>query len=869
MKHVVINFPGTNKVMSEGYTDNGKKVGLWIFYNNSGDIIYRLNYNEGGKLDGTIIAGDTTFYQNYEYDNNEMKSNVGYRTGRKNYSFNVGSNQEILNKTHKDLPAVGEFFLMSLNAKQKSTNSDLTFDLYLPILIKNIVAGDVTVLKDEYTADYWGKFIVCVRVKLVDVENIWRNSSSSEEFNSRFLSFLDIKNRILNDNLISNNNTDNIISIIKNSVPANKINSIRITFGDIKLGNEDGFGWSKTYNIDTFKSCPIIIENSTIYNTSIDPEVDKLRTFPGVNVAAVMRSSSVIKSYQSYDVQTKYIAQYTTGNTNDDDKIVNVFNLCVQNEEGELFSKKLIDYYWYEVYGIVISKDGVKTEFRDRTLPFNMKLTYWGFRVNSEGRDERHYNGVSMKGISYSLLKWLLPVQINKDNTYKLAVRICSKLYKTDWKEFEFNIKNIIISNNNNFLNKYPFNSAIYNRFLDWRKYKDIDLSDPNYRAKVLAMDDSNPSGYEGFIAAPRWVSGSKTLWQPDNTRADYPYIDLPKLIITDNFKRINSEFLNKNWIAYKWPKPEYETINPAEVYPDTRWEIISTDIYIEHISKNVATNRDEDDKLKAPVITTFDINGKISGTCGSKKIICYCKDSDDIYYEKYVCDVIDGVWTVDKALYILPYHLKDATNLKFIAIPIYKEGFGKKVEHEFTLLAGWRKDWKYKVPLHNKLNKNNTNIQDKDDIPLFIWRRLEDHENYHPYKFKDEFKEYCITAPEELSLYRSGRYSLFANHEKVIKSCLDGDDIIYYHGNELLRRNWDTGTLNPTIILNDIHGNRLNVITLKNDSIFSGTTSLNINNHNFKYNFIKYNENGDMRIVSGKSYNGFKIYDDIDNRKD
>ena len=45
MKHVIINFPGTDKRMAEGYTENDVKVGLWFFYNSSGDIIYRINYN--------------------------------------------------------------------------------------------------------------------------------------------------------------------------------------------------------------------------------------------------------------------------------------------------------------------------------------------------------------------------------------------------------------------------------------------------------------------------------------------------------------------------------------------------------------------------------------------------------------------------------------------------------------------------------------------------------------------------------------------------------------------------------------------------------------------------------------------------------
>lgn len=871
MKHVIINFPGTDKRMAEGYTENDVKVGLWFFYNSSGDIIYRINYNEDGKLDGSVIAGHDNFYQNYEYDNNEMKSNIGYRNGRKNYSFNLGSNQEITEKTHKDLPAIGEYFLMSLNANQKPTNANLTFDLYLPVMIKNVISGDDTVFKDDYGTDYWGKFVIGIRLRLVDVENIWRNSASSEEFNTRFLTFLDIKNRILNNDLLIDQNTDDILNIIKNSVPGNKSNDIRITLGDVRLGNIDGFGWTNTYNINTFKSCPIIIENATVYNTSIDPEVEKLRHFPNVNVAAVMSTHSVIKSYRSYDVEATYHAQYTTGNTNADDKIVNVFNLCVQNSEGELFSKKFIDYYWYEVYGVVVSKDGVKTEFRDRTLPFSMHLAFWGYRVNSEGRDERHYNGVAMTGVSYSLLKWLIPVQINKDDTYKLAVRICSRLHKTEWKECEFNVRYIIVANGNSFLNKYPFNSQIYNRFLDWRKYKDIDLSDPDYKSKVMAMDDTNPSAYNGFIAAPRWVSGSKDLWQPENTRPEYPYIELPKLIITDNFKKVHNNYIINNWKAYKWPTPEYESINPAEVYPDTKWEIISTDIYMEYLSKNTPNNRGADDRLNPPVITSFDINGKITGTCTAKKVICYCKDDDDRYYEKYVCTVTDGIWSIDNALCILPYNVRSITNLTFIAIPLYKEGYGKKVERRFTLPAGWIRDWKVKVPAGNILNDSNIKVQDKEDIPLFIWRRVGDYENYHPYKFKDEFKEYCIAVPEEISLYRTGRYSFFVSHDNVIKSGLDGDDIIYYHGNEIIKRNWDAGVMNPTMILNDTNGNRFSVATLLNDTLFSGSVTFNIENHDYTFNFINPNEDKNMKglkLVIGNSYNGYKIYDEIDNKE-
>ena len=353
--------------------------------------------------------------------------------------------------------------------------------------------------------------------------------------------------------------------------------------------------------------------------------------------------------------------------------------------------------------------------------------------------------------------------------------------------------------------------------------------------------------------------------------RPEYPYIELPKLIITDNFKKVNNNYIINNWKAYKWPTPEYESINPAEVYPDTKWEIISTDIYMEYLGKNAPNNRGTDDRLNPPVITSFDINGKISGTCTAKKVICYCKDDDDRYYEKYVCTVTDGIWSIDNALCILPYNVRSITNLTFIAIPLYKEGYGKKVERRFTLPAGWRRDWKIKIPAGNILNDSNIKVQDKEDIPLFVWRRVDDYENYHPYKFKDEFKEYCIAVPEEISLYRTGRYSFFVSHDNVIKSGLDGDDIIYYHGNEMIKRNWDAGVMNPTMILNDTNGNRFSVATLLNDTLFSGSVTFNIENHDYTFNFINPNEDKNMKglkLVVGNSYNGYKIYDEIDNKK-
>ena len=866
MKHVIINFPGTNKRMAEGYTEKDIRVGLWLFYNSSGDIIYRIQYNENGRLDGSVIAGHDNFYQNYEYDNNEMKTNTGYRNGRLNYSFKLGSNQEVLEKTNKELPAIGEYFLMSLNANQKPTDASLTFNLYLPVMIRTVVLGDVTVFKEDYATDYWGKFNIGIKVKLVDVENIWKNSTSNDEFNSKFLAFLNIKDKIINNDLISDENTDNIISVIKSNIPGHKSNDIRVTIGNIRLGNTEGFGWTNTANIGTFKSCPIIIDSITINDASIDPDIEKLKTFPGINSPDVMTSATAISSYRSYDDQRKYGAQYTTGNTNPTDVIINVFNLSTINEDGKKFSVKFIDYYWYEIYGIVVS-NGVRTEFRDRTLPFHMLVRWRGYRVNNNGQDERHVNGVNVGGLTYSTLKWLLPVQINKDDTYKLAVRIRSRLFSTPWQEFDFNIRNVIINNNENFLKRYPFDSVIYNKFLDWRKYKNIDIKDTT---KVKEIDSTNPSYYQGVLAAPRWDE-NRNVWQPEPTRSEYPYIDLPKLIITDNYKRIYDRFINNSWKAYKWPSPEYETINPAEIYPDTSWEIISTDLYLEYLSKETPNNRGTDDRLNPPVITDFNINGSISGTCIAKKVICYCKDDDDRYYEKYVCTVKNGTWSIENALCILPYNVRSITNLTFIAIPLYKEGYGKKVEHKFTLPAGWRRDWNIKIPAGNVLNDSNVKVQDKDDIPLFIWRRTGDFENYHPYKFKDEFKEYCITAPEDLSLYRSGRYSFFVSHDNVIKSGLDGDDIIYYHGNELIKRNWNSGLLNPTMILNDINGNRLSVSTLKNDALFSGSITLNIDNHDYTLNFINTSEDKkmkDLKLVVGNNYNGNKIYLDIENKK-
>ena len=114
MKHVIINFPGTDKRMAEGYTENDVKVGLWFFYNSSGDIIYRINYNEDGKLDGSVIAGHDNFYQNYEYDNNEMKSNIGYRNGRKNDREgrfpNCENLRDIESKSKQDNSILKQFF---------------------------------------------------------------------------------------------------------------------------------------------------------------------------------------------------------------------------------------------------------------------------------------------------------------------------------------------------------------------------------------------------------------------------------------------------------------------------------------------------------------------------------------------------------------------------------------------------------------------------------------------------------------------------------------------------------------------------------------------------------------------------------------
>ena len=121
------------------------------------------------------------------------------------------------------------------------------------------------------------------------------------------------------------------------------------------------------------------------------------------------------------------------------------------------------------------------------------------------------------------------------------------------------------------------------------------------------------------------------------------------------------------------------------------------------------------------------------------------------------------------------------------------------------------------------------------------------------------------------MSLYRSGRYSFFVSHDNVIKSGLDGDDIIYYHGNELIKRNWNSGLLNPTMILNDINGNRLSVSTLKNDALFSGSITLNIDNHDYTLNFINIGEDKkmkDLKLVVGNNYNGNKIYLDIENKK-
>ena len=76
---------------------------------------------------------------------------------------------------------------------------------------------------------------------------------------------------------------------------------------------------------------------------------------------------------------------------------------------------------------------------------------------------------------------------------------------------------------------------------------------------------------------------------------------------------------------------------------------------------------------------------------------------------------------------------------------------------------------------------------------------------------------------------------------------------------------------MNPTMILNDTNGNRLSVSTIKNDTLFSGSITLNVDNHDYTINFINRKEDKlmkDLKIVVGKSYNGNKIYQDIENKK-
>lgn len=885
MKHVVIKYPNSDKIMMEGYVDsNGNKYGLWLFYNNEGHILYRINYDDENKLDGPQYCGPADVYNEYNYDKNEMTENVGHMHNRRHFEFDVISTQAKKEKIHKELPAIGEYYIMALeNNLSGSTSGTGIVNLYMPIIIKRITKPEEQrhIFIPDSPPDYFMKGIICVDVLMEDVEKVWVDCTNSAEFDKKFLKFLSIKTRLNNNRLVFDNYSDNIKDLIIDKLEGPRKQYLNLEFtGEVKLQDGASFGWEsgkpKTINNPT-----IIVESCHIEDTMFDGEIQKLWNVP-TNISAQfvpvgLRSSAVIDTY-GYDPsinldQKKYGAQYRDPSHPEAVKTVHVFNINSEfGKGGENFSEKYIEYYYSEWYFVEYDQSGnLVKEYRDRTNIGNVRPAWYGYVNNINGQDERRLVGFAMGGWSYNSLKWFLPTLIDKTHQYKLRVRWCSELWKSDWFE----------TRPWDFTRFYNLPEDRYRYFLDWRKYSTIDVTftrvsnqaDSDRLAEfdpTLVYKNRHPGNYWwDFNYRDQWTYKSRT-------KTNYPYIHVEGK--HDSAKYIN--FKSKKQESIEFPKPSYSKPHPAELFPDTSWELITTDMYIEHISAKDynKTNRDNNDKLKPATNLEFNLNINpisctISGRSFSKKVIVWITDNLGVYYPKYVTTVKpDGRWEIVDAICMLPYNVRTIKQFTLHCIPIYKEGFGLEATKDITIPEGFRRSTEIKVLDKFKLSSHNINVVSEDDTPVYIWRRTGDHEQYHPYTYDGIFKEYCIDVPEDISLFREGRYKTDILYNNILTSRLDGEDKMYIRGNLIVERNWNFGTINPTIKLFKKDGASLATVDIKNNHVYNGKINVTVNDTwTTSVNFINPLENTDYKStipVVGNHYKGIKIATEIENKK-
>ena len=315
-------------------------------------------------------------------------------------------------------------------------------------------------------------------------------------------------------------------------------------------------------------------------------------------------------------------------------------------------------------------------------------------------------------------------------------------------------------------------------------------------------------------------------------------------------FNLTSKIYVNNNVSEYSLPGVgEYIHINPtngihpAELYPGTIWELVSTDFILTadksmHNLTEVPTvvmtalNTTSANLVTDPIKLFIKTNGDIEAQyVDLYRVLVYgvsYNDKGRIPYKRVVVPLdTNGEASINDIRVLFPTLISSGVRYDIEAYVITPYGksevattgmsFTNQLRNynpnsaEYFEMFNWSKVPNPYAEKENVVHER-AKVRFKDKEKVYLWRRKEDHVGIGPYLYSKNFTEY-----HNEKRAREGAYVLKTNEYDDPYCALNGDDIIYNPDaiHPMIKRTYDEGRLNNKIELYDENGNLYNEILL------------------------------------------------------
>lgn len=914
-----------------GTFSDGKKAGVFEFRDTNGKLLYKVNYDEDViTKDAEVFNSAEAKVSEYSIKNDGIKNSVHFfsENDTKLAEF------ELLSKVHTqdewrdyNLPPVGEYLHIAAEEVIEEDNALTSFSLYLPIICKSVQREQKHIFLNDDRASIFAKFVFGVNLRMSDIANIYRQATSQEDFDRRFLTFLNIKHRLITGNHIFDDKTDNIKDEIMRASEG-KFNDFELYFSeDPYLEEGHTFGWTSggdprelvvptvVFNFIGVKdrNPPADIAkldkiNFTEYGSyvdwgypsyaymwkhnhkELDGAIEKWRASHNVGWGWAMDVSRHIhrkdfdgtmwtSDEEAYKPNWRQVKPFE----NRQNKLCYSWqtNLTPAFWSDVLGSPDhLTPYIWIEFKVEVIEPDG-NSRWIDRNIKITTRPQFYGYDLNSGNtmNNERHRFGIATN-VNYATIPYLIPEKLHPDNKYRVWHRWCTRLNpETKW--ISHPDENAVLKPYEWFKafsaeSQITYDSDDWNYWFDYSKYKHLGpLDNPNSIAPIWLYDKFVHAIYSNPTPA---------------TVSNYLYIDLPKQIHTGKFYKLETHLQANNYKAFTFKQVRYIQRHPAELYPGTTWELISTDFKL--TDSEVAYNIAEPATPKLPVKPPITVDNGIVKCRLEFEIDSVVPEFDKMYRldvhgesknsnkdviifrrllipltkvgDKYKGIVEDVRWVFPttiskdlrytvKAAIITPYGRSDE-----LEVPLSLHSINVPYQpntEQYNRVLGFRK-----VATPKSYEFFDVSILADRYFhaykSVYLWKRVSSSYGVGPYLYNNAFKEYYDNV-----LARDGRYALNKNKYNDFFCALDGSDIIYQEDgtSKLLERIFSNGKLNNRVKLYDKTGKLYHDLLLNPDKTIKKGVFHNFNtdewNPSIKY--IRDPKTGKYKVFKGNIESG------------